>query len=765
MKTFVVETSINVAGDGLRSFQEAWRQATAWSVANGEKATIAFVEATSVSLTGTMKLRAGADVVIDGRIKGDMTFETGANDVRFVGAASAGYDPQSTGGYGFTMFDIAAGGTLKMVDVALTGHLHVGATGASGASGTDGVNGTDGGEGLPGAPGNGGQSVGTTGKDGKMAVGGIRNAGDLVLDRVNFNNVGAFGGNGGPGGNGGNGGDGGDGGEAPPSGGTAGIGGSGGNGGSGTGRGGDGAIAAGGVLNLGSLTLIDTWFQNTYVSGGQGGKGGSGGSGGDGGSGSWGGTGGNGGFAGNGGNGASGAATVYNLGTMLVQGAWANGSNTVFGGSGLGGAGGTGGQGGGGGEGAAPEDNGFNGVDRFNGGAGSTAVSAEALFATKGFASSTFYIETVADSFAEYDGGFGGVTITAAIYRLGATTAPASVSLSLTGLGGATGAGVQGGLFAGQVVGFSQGQTVAVVTLFTALDGVGADARYRLTLSQPDGAQMGGNRTATFTIENREIHGSAGDDLLRGTGQASVLRGGLGNDTLVAGPSDDLLDGEGGQDWLVLNRVVAGPQGQGALADLAAFAVSGAGIGTNSVLNVENVQGSQFADTLRGDFGANTLIGAGGADLIDGGFNDDLLIGRVGRDTLIGGAGNDTLIGGVGRDVLTGGNGADHFVFDTGPRVTLAGHADRITDFTSGEDTIVLVRTGAGPFDALAFGALAPGRFRIGAEATTAQHRIIHDTADGRVYYDPDGVGGIAQVEFARLDGAVTLAASDFLVI
>jgi len=761
MKTFFVETSVNIAGDGLRSFQEAWRAATAWSINNnGEQATIAFVQQTTVQLTQSVKLKAGANVVIDGRIPGDMTFETGNNDVRFIGANDAAYNPLSPAKFGFTMFDVAAGASLRMVDVALRNHLHAGASGKDGASGSGGINGTDGeGDGVPGAPGNGGQSVATNGTDGKMAVGGILNRGTVVLDRVNFSDVGAFGGKGGAAGSGGNGGDGGNAiGDQP------GNGGPGGPGGSGLGTGGNGAIAAGGVLNYGALTLIDTWFQATYVSGGRGGQGGSGGSGGDGGSGAMGGTGGNGGFAGNGGNGASGAAVVYNLGTMEVVGGWARGGNTVLGGSGQGGAGGTGGQGGNGGIG---EDmDGFNGVDRFNGGAGATATSGINLNASKGFVATTFYIETVQEQFAEFAGGPGNVAITAAIYRLGATTGTASVELALTGLGGATGAGVQGGLFADRIINFGHGQTVAVVTLFATPDGIGADARYRLTLSDPVGGATGGNRTATFTIENRDVIGTAGDDVLRGTGQASVLSGGLGNDTLVAGPSNDRLDGGGGaQDWLFLNRVQAGPEGQGALADLAALHLSGAGIGTNLVLNVENVRGSKFNDTLRGDFNANILQGNAGNDLIDAGFNDDLLFGGGGWDTLIGGAGNDTLIGGAGRDVLTGGSGADHFVFDTGPLAKLGAHSDRITDFVSGEDTIVLMRTGAGPFDAVPFGALGAGRFRIGAEATTAQHRIIYDSTDGRLSYDPDGVGGAAQVQFARLDGAPVLVASDFLVL
>ena len=62
--------------------------------------------------------------------------------------------------------------------------------------------------------------------------------------------------------------------------------------------------------------------------------------------------------------------------------------------------------------------------------------------------------------------------------------------------------------------------------------------------------------------------------------------------------------------------------------------------------NIENLTGSDFADTLTGDSGNNVLTGGAGADA---------LIGNAGNDTLTGGAGNDTLTGGAGNDtyVLT----------------------------------------------------------------------------------------------------------------
>ena len=70
---------------------------------------------------------------------------------------------------------------------------------------------------------------------------------------------------------------------------------------------------------------------------------------------------------------------------------------------------------------------------------------------------------------------------------------------------------------------------------------------------------------------------------------------------------------------------------------------------------IEDVDGTNNADALRGDGGANRLGGAGGADQ---------LFGRSGDDQLLGALGNDRLNGALGRDTQTGGAGADLFDFD-----------------------------------------------------------------------------------------------------
>jgi Ca2+-binding RTX toxin-like protein len=69
---------------------------------------------------------------------------------------------------------------------------------------------------------------------------------------------------------------------------------------------------------------------------------------------------------------------------------------------------------------------------------------------------------------------------------------------------------------------------------------------------------------------------------------------------------------------------------------------------------------------------------------LTGGTGPDVLTGGAGSDSLAAGAGRDVLIDGAGSDTLAGGAGADVFV------LSADGQADRITDFTPGEDRLDL---------------------------------------------------------------------------
>ena len=69
-----------------------------------------------------------------------------------------------------------------------------------------------------------------------------------------------------------------------------------------------------------------------------------------------------------------------------------------------------------------------------------------------------------------------------------------------------------------------------------------------------------------------------------------------------------------------------------------------------------------------------------------GNGGSDKLCGSEGNDTLYGGKGDDYLIGGLDNDILSGGMGRDRFV------LTVSSGPALITDFTKGEDLLVLER-------------------------------------------------------------------------
>jgi serralysin len=148
---------------------------------------------------------------------------------------------------------------------------------------------------------------------------------------------------------------------------------------------------------------------------------------------------------------------------------------------------------------------------------------------------------------------------------------------------------------------------------------------------------------------------------------------------------------------------------------------------------------------------ANILAGNGAANVLRG---------LDGADTLNGGNGNDSLYGGLGNDVLTGGGNSDGFYFDTA--LDAANNVDQILDYSVPSDTIFLENA---VFTGLAAGALGANAFVIGSAAGDADDRIIYDSATGALYFDADGNGGGAQVQFATLATGLAMTANEFTVI
>ena len=224
---------------------------------------------------------------------------------------------------------------------------------------------------------------------------------------------------------------------------------------------------------------------------------------------------------------------------------------------------------------------------------------------------------------------------------------------------------------------------------------------------------------------NNHISGMAGNDKIFGGAGNDVLDGGAGNDLLQGGPGNDVLNGAAGIDTADYSSALRGVTVN--------LAVTGAqntvGAGSDTLISIEGLIGSNYADHL---------IGNGAANLLNGGKGDDVLAG---------GAGNDTLNGGAGNDRLSGGAGSDIFLFD----LSAAGGVDQILDFNPATDKIDL--------DNALFTRLGKAGALPGGELRASSNGIAHDSNDfvlynghtGALFYDPDGNGPAHEMQFATL--------------
>ena len=258
------------------------------------------------------------------------------------------------------------------------------------------------------------------------------------------------------------------------------------------------------------------------------------------------------------------------------------------------------------------------------------------------------------------------------------------------------------------------------------------------------------------------IVGNAGANILTSGGGADYLVGGGGDDTLVGNAdTPSTLQGGTGNDWYYVFQtgdsvVEFAGQGNDRIVTAVSYTLS-PGVEIESLFAANqggvasiDIAGNEFGQAIGGTNGANVLAGNGGADDLAGFGGDDILLG---------GDGNDTLNGGAGHDILNGGNGADLFVFAD---ALGSGNVDTIQDFASGTDRVLLDHS---VFTGLSNGPLSASAFVLGTVAQDADDRIIYDSTTGNLYFDADGSGAGAAIQFAHVDPGTTIVASDFVVI
>lgn len=182
------------------------------------------------------------------------------------------------------------------------------------------------------------------------------------------------------------------------------------------------------------------------------------------------------------------------------------------------------------------------------------------------------------------------------------------------------------------------GAVTANLEIGTAQDGFGSTDTLR-NIENLHGSSFSDNLTGD--AGTNQLSGFEGQDIISGRDGHDTILGGDGNDSLSGGAGNDQIWGEAGND------TIDGGDG----VDLVRFRNATTGVSVNLILdsatgegmdvlrNIENVDGSDFADQMIGDGGVNVLLGF---------------------------AGSDTLIGNGGNDVLAAGHGGDRYEFFAG---------------------------------------------------------------------------------------------------
>jgi serralysin len=317
------------------------------------------------------------------------------------------------------------------------------------------------------------------------------------------------------------------------------------------------------------------------------------------------------------------------------------------------------------------------------------------------------------------------------------------------------------------------GATPSVIDLTTSKFTVGTLFETINNFENASGTR--GSETIIGSSVNNVLQGNDGDDTLQGNGGNDILLGNAGVDFLNGGTGNDAMDGGSGNDTYVVDNLgdtvieqlsndidtvvsYVNNYTLGANVENLTLADGSSAInGTGNTLN-NSIQGNAANNILSGLEGNDFILDdKGGTDTLNGGAGNDVLLGYAGVDTLNGGTEDDELSGGTGSDTLTGGAGNDRFHFNN----SLDG-IDTITDFVVADDVIHVEKVGF--VGGLIRGFLTADQFRTGTTAQDDSDRFIYNRTTGALSFDSDGVGGLAQTQFAKLSTGLAMTNQDIYV-
>ena len=236
-----------------------------------------------------------------------------------------------------------------------------------------------------------------------------------------------------------------------------------------------------------------------------------------------------------------------------------------------------------------------------------------------------------------------------------------------------------------------------------------------------------GNDNLSGTEADDLILGLRGSDTIDGNGGNDTLRGGDGNDTIIGGSGRDVLREQSNSDITITNnRLIA------------------RGTDTFSEIEVVNVDGGNSSQTIDASAVTNFQV---------------IVQALEGRDTVIGGSQNDVIVGGSDSDFLTGGDGADNFVYQQTDH-----GGDTIADFESGSGGDIIFISAAAFGGGLNPGFVPADRFTVGCSATDSDDRLIYNSSNGEVLFDPDGNQSDSEIKIATLSDRPELTANNVAI-